>query len=250
MNETELFESLEKEYKVDFSGWDFSHIEESERNVSTPLTWNYRNEIAPYLKSASTLLDLGTGGGEFLDSLDCLPAKTFATEGYALNLPIARARLAHRGIEVRSIEEDKIPFIDGFFDVVIDRHESYRETEVERVLVPGGYFITQQVGGLNDADLLLWMGAPPSEYASWSLGSAMARLERAGFSIIRRKECVGVSRFFDVGALVYYLKCVPWMVPDFSLEKYRDEILRVAGVIEEEGYIDFIRHRFLIVAGC
>ncbi len=27
-------------------------------------------------------------------------------------------------------------------------------------------------------------------------------------------------RFFDIVAIVYYLKAIPWQIPDFSVEQY------------------------------
>ncbi len=246
MNESELFEKLSREYGSEFSGWDFSHLSDTGRMESFPLPWNYRIEIQGYIDAASCLLDMGTGGGEFLSSLRGLPPRSYATEGYEPNLPIAAERLGKRGIEVRKIENDKIPFEDGFFDVILNRHESYDVSELARVLRDGGYFITQQVGGLNAVDLNMWLGAKASEYVSWSLSSAVAGLESAGFEIIVKKECITKTRFYDVGAIIYYLKCIPWQVEGFSLEKYRDGIMRMAGVMEEEGYMDFLCHRFLI----
>lgn len=33
------------------------------------------------------------------------------------------------------------------------------------------------------------------------------------------------TRFNDVGALVYYLRAVPWTGPGFSVAKYKDELI-------------------------
>ena len=46
---------------------------------------------------------------------------------------------------------DKID--DNEFDIVINRHESYNEKELFRILKPNGLFITQQVGAYNNKDL-------------------------------------------------------------------------------------------------
>lgn len=56
------------------------------------------------------------------------------------------------GIQVEEVDGvDKLPFKDSSFDVVANRHESFDVGEVYRVLRPGGYFVTQQVGGKTTA---------------------------------------------------------------------------------------------------
>lgn len=85
-------------------------------------------------------------------------------------------------------------------------------------------------------------------YAHWTLGYAVRELESAGWSIVEQREDHPITRFFDVGAIVYYLKAVPWQVPDFSVEKYFDKLLEIHNIIQERDYIDIPSHRFLIVA--
>ncbi len=36
---------------------------------------------------------------------------------------------------------------------------------------------------------------------------------------------------YDVGAIVYYLKAVPWEIPDFSVEKYFDKLQEIHKLI-------------------
>lgn len=47
-----------------FTGWDFSWL--NSRSTETSLPWSYADEIAAHTGYASTMLDMGTGGGEFL----------------------------------------------------------------------------------------------------------------------------------------------------------------------------------------
>jgi hypothetical protein len=68
------------------------------------------------------LLDIDTGGGEVLASLQPLPATTVATEGWEPNLPVARDRLAPFGVDVRRHDgTDPLPARDGEFDLVLNR---------------------------------------------------------------------------------------------------------------------------------
>lgn len=46
--------------------------------------------------------------------------------------------------------------------------------------------------------------------------------------------------FFDVGAVVYFLRKVIWTVPGFSVERYRDQLRELHEHIEEHG--SFLAH--------
>ena len=60
----ELMEFMIQEYEHPFTGWDFSHIRD--RIVSSPLPWSYPSKVLPRIRKVKSLLDMGTGGGEFL----------------------------------------------------------------------------------------------------------------------------------------------------------------------------------------
>lgn len=61
-------------------------------------------------------------------------------------------------------------------------------------------------------------------------------------------ESVSKQRFYDIKAVMYYLKCIPWLIDDFSIDKYWDDIKRLNSFIENEGYFDVSMHRFLLLA--
>lgn len=54
--------------------------------------------------------------------------------------------------------------------------------------------------------------------------------------------------FFDVGAVVWFLRKVIWTVPDFSVDRYRDRLRELHDYIESHG--SFVAHstRMLIEA--
>ncbi len=245
----ELFKFLLSEAAKPFSGWDFSYITKTGRMVETPLTWNYASRILPLLKRANTLLDMGTGGGEFLSMLQPLPKQTYATEGYEPNIQIARKKLKSLGIKLIESHNDKtLPFDDNFFDLVINRHESYVATEVYRIIKSNCQFITQQVGGLNNLELnKIFCGNVDHKYKYWNLMYAVKELVDTGFKVIEQKEEFPITRFYDVGAIVYYLKAIPWQIPDFSIEKYCDSLAKIHSKIKKYGYIDIKNHQFFIV---
>ncbi|HKL74679.1 MAG TPA: class I SAM-dependent methyltransferase [Halanaerobiales bacterium] len=246
----DLFEFYLHDSKKKFSGWDFSYVSDTDRIAEFPLDWSYTSKIIKKLRNANSLLDMGTGGGEFLSLLKPLPVNSYATEGYEPNLPIAKERLEPLGVNVVKVEEDnKLDFEDNYFDLVINRHEEYSAKEVKRVLKQNGYFITQQVGGKNCVELNKILdydgdfGMP-----EWQLDSAVNELKKEELKIIEKHEDFPGLRFYDIGAIIYYLKAVPWQIPDFSVDNYYDSLKKLHTQIQEKGYIDIEEHRFLIVA--
>ncbi|MCU5097126.1 MULTISPECIES: class I SAM-dependent methyltransferase [Bacillus] len=245
-----LFLTLLESANTNFSGWDFSFISETGRMKSEPLSWSYGSTAFQLMQHAESMVDMGTGGGEFLSMLQPFPSTIFATEGYAPNVPIARKKLEPLGVTVIEVTDDTaLPFQDGQFNLIINQHESYAASEVKRILSPNGIFFTQQVGGLDCAELNEQFGTPlNSEFASWSLEAACCELKENGFTILEEKEEFPFQRFYDIGAIVYYLKAIPWQIPDFTVKGYNEELYRIHEIILQKGYFDVKQHRFMIKA--
>jgi SAM-dependent methyltransferase len=215
------------------------------------LTWDYRTAIEAHLLQTHSLLDLGTGGGEFLASLEPLPTDTCATEGYTPNIVIARERLELLGVHVYEVTENLLlPFENQRFDLVIDRHEAYLPKELLRVFKPGGLFLTQQVdGGDYYEDLHQLLGASVSQIRpEWNLSYAVNELKDAGFEILEQAEAWPTTHFLDVGAIVYYLKAIPWQISDFSIEKYWPMLHKVHQQIQRDSFVEVHGHYFFVVA--
>jgi SAM-dependent methyltransferase len=247
--ERDVLTWLRAERDRPFSGWDFSYLRG--RMEEDPTPWNYREIVGEFLPAVGALLDMETGGGEFLASLQPLPRATCATESWPPNLPVARARLEPLGVRVVEAQDGvRLPFDTAAFDLAINRHGSFDPTEVMRVLRPGGRFVTQQVGSENLADLNLLLGAPPPCDCApdWNLSFARRQLEDAGFRALLAEEAFPPTRFRDAGALVYYLKAVPWQVPDFDVDRYAGPLLFLHRRIETTGPLLVRGHRFLLVA--
>ena len=75
-----------------------------------------------------------------------------------------------------------------------------------------------------------------------------ADLVRAGLDIELERSWWGTISFLDVGALVYYLKAIPWEVPDFSVERFKPELLGLQRRLDETGPLRFDEGRFVIRA--
>jgi len=54
--------------------------------------------------------------------------------------------------------------------------------------------------------------------------------------------------FTDVGAIVYYLKAVPWSVPGFSVETHLKYLLKLQEQLENQKSLSFVARKYLIEA--
>jgi aminoglycoside 3-N-acetyltransferase len=232
----------------DFMGWDFSFI--AKRYVEDPTSWNYRQKVQEKMTHVDSLLDLGTGGGEFLSTLSPLPTITWATEAYPPNVPIARARLEPLGAQVASVEsEADLPFEPASFELIINRHEAFSPGELYRVLKPGGTFLTQQLGGQDNIRINeLLQEQALHGLAGWDLTEAVEQLMAAGFEIIEQQEEFPEAVYYDIGAVVYYLKATPWQIPNFIAAHNYDRLQRLHDTIQSQGGLVVKSHRFYIEA--
>ncbi|WP_085524040.1 methyltransferase domain-containing protein [Tuberibacillus sp. Marseille-P3662] len=247
---TDQFLNNIEDINQSFSGWDFSFISGTGRVQEELLTWSYGSIARPLIQRAKSMLDMGTGGGEFLSLLRPFPETVFATEGYKPNVPIAKKRLEPLGVNVVHFEKDSnLPLQDGQFDLILNKHDSYSSAELRRIISDSGIFLTQQVGGLNCSQINETMEVPLNEeFHNWNLKTALEELNECNFNVLYSKEEFPVQRFYDVGALVYYLKAIPWQVPNFNIEDYLDELYQVYQIIQSKGYFDVHQHRFIIQA--
>lgn len=237
-----------EEERAGITGWDFSALDG--RWASQPLKWDYRGILLSQLGPADRLLDMGTGGGEFLRALNHPFSLTAVTEGYLPNVELCRKTLQPLGVEVAQVcEDDLLPFEDARFDVIANRHESFCAQEVFRVLAPGGRFVTQQVGGTNNTGLSrrLIPGFAPA-YPDHNLKNCRARLADLGFEVLACGEAFPTLRFFDVGALVRFAAIIPWEFPGFGVESCFDALMDCQREIDRAGFIQSTEHRFYIAA--
>ena len=228
-------------------GWDFSHIEG--RYTEEELPWDYRQIILEHLKPEMRILDIDTGGGEFLLSLNHPYENTAATEAYPPNVELCRQTLLPLGMDFRPGDGKKPPFEDTSFDLVINRHGDFDAQEIYRILKPGGLFITQQVGAENDRELVeLLCGKTELPFPEQYLSITSQKFRDAGFKILGSRECFRSIKFFDVGALVWFARIIQWEFPNFFVDTCMDGLLNAQKLLEQNGCIEGRTHRFLLVA--
>lgn len=250
MNKTELKSIWKEEEKVaHIHGWDFSHIR-GRYEEEMDLPWNYEKIIRQYLKNDMDILDYDTGGGEFLLSLKHPFHRTAATEGYPPNVELCKERLLPLGIDFKACNDPaNIPFENESFDIVINRHGEFNAEELYRVLKKGGLFITEQVGGDNERDLVE-MVLPNTEkpFAHLNLKEQKKVFEDVGFQILEKVEAYRPIKFYDVGAFVWFARIIEWEFPGFSVDRCFEHLLEMQKMIEKKGKVEGTIHRYLIVA--
>ena len=251
MNAERLKENWKQEESIaHIHGWDFSHIH-GRYVEEDDLPWDFREIVQNYRDDNMELLDMETGGGEFLLSLHHPNKKTAAIEGYPPNVELCKKILLPLGIVFKEADGgDRLPFHDESFDMVTNRHGDYDAAELQRVLKPNGLFLTQQVGAENDRELvqLLLPHITEVPYPKQYMDIQKAELLKHDFEVLESGEVRRPIRFFDVGALVWFARIIEWEFPGFSVDVCLEQLYKAQEIIEKTGVIEGSIHRFYIVA--
>ncbi|MEU0938777.1 class I SAM-dependent methyltransferase [Embleya sp. NPDC005971] len=230
-------------------GWDFSWL--AGRATEARPSWGYQRLMGERLAGVSAALDIQTGGGEVLAGAPKLPATMVATESWPPNVAKA-TRLLHPlgAVVVADPDEPPLPFADAAFDLVTSRHPaSVWWAEIARVLRPGGTYFAQHVGPASVFELVeYFLGPQPEARKSRHPDIESADARAAGLEIVDLRPERLRMEFFDIGAVVYFLRKVIWMVPGFTVPAYRDRLHELHELIRRDG--PFVAHstRFLIEA--
>lgn len=215
-------------------------------------SWGYQRLLRTRLAAATAALDIQTGGGEVLAGVGAehFPPTMVATEGWPPNVERASALLHPLGAAVVAhADEHPLPFADGAFDLVASRHPvTVHWSEIARVLEPGGTYFAQHVGSGTNVELSgHFLG--PLEHSNRRHHDVEADQARAaGLEVVQcRNERLRLE-FFDVGAVVFFLRKVIWTVPDFSVHRYRKRLRDLHDRIERDGVFRSTMSRTLFEA--
>ncbi|QDZ15215.1 class I SAM-dependent methyltransferase [Humibacter ginsenosidimutans] len=247
------FDSLIAEGEaVPTEGWDFSWF--LGRATEERPSWGYARLAARRASGAVGVLDVQTGGGEVfaevLRGADPRPAAVAATEGWHPNVALAREALApFGGIVVESLEDAPLPFADASFALVLSRHPVVTDfAEIGRVLAPGGTYLSQQIGERSNAELYEFLLGPQPVDDVRTIDRMRERAQSAGLEIVDLREERTRIEFFDIAAVVHFLRKVIWTVPGFTVDAYRDRLREIHEIIRRDGAFVSYSSRILLEA--
>ena len=233
---------------ADVTGWDFGWLDGRATEERPP--WGYARLLAARLADVGSALDIDTGGGEVVGEAATLPPRMVVTEAWWPNARRARHRLGPRGVGVVAARADRLPFPDGTVELVTSRHPVRPVwPEVYRVLRPGGHYLAQHVGPSSAYELIEWFVGPlPRAHQARDPVVETEAADAAGLRIVDLREARCRMAIHDIGAVVYLLRKCVWWVPDFTVDRYADELRRLDAQIRAEG--PFVAHstRFLVEA--
>ena len=248
-----MFEELVAEGDaVPVAGWDFSWFDGRATEERPP--WGYTALMSDRLGRARAALDIQTGGGEVLSGalrrISARPAVLAATESWPPNVAVARRNLEPLGGVVAEVADDAgLPFPAASFDLVVSRHPTIVIwPEIARVLAPGGAYLSQQVGAGTNRELIQFMMGPQPPHSGRNAERAAAQAQDAGLQVVDLRQQALRVEFFDVAAVVYFLKKVLWTVPGFTVARYAGPLARMHEHIQVSGSFVCHSQRFLIEA--
>ncbi len=247
MSPDAVFDELVSEGStVPVAGWDFSWFDG--RATEQRPSWGYARLIGERMASARVALDVQTGGGEVLATIPTAPPELMATESWPPNIAIARRNLSALGAVVTEVDDQAdLPFPDARFDLIVSRHPTVvRWDEIARVLADGGTYLSQQVGAGSVRELTEAMMGPAEVSQVRSPDRAAALAESAGLSVVDLRSEALRMEFYDIAAVIVFLRKVIWIVPDFTVDEYLEPLARLHKQIRADE--PFVAHsqRFLI----
>jgi SAM-dependent methyltransferase len=202
-------------------GWDFSKIDERAKVYGAK--WDFLEVVKEYLTNESVLLDIGTGGGKKL-----LKLAKFTKEAYGIDNSRSMIETAKRNLEeskvtnteFRLARAEKLPFSDGFFDIIMCRQAPFYASEVFRALKARGVFLTQQVAENDKQNIkdIFGRGQGFGEQPGAFMKQCIQELKSAGFKILRKDTYNATEYYADMADFMFLLRNTP-MIPDFDVEK-------------------------------
>jgi SAM-dependent methyltransferase len=222
-------------------GWDFSHM----KTLRQPVPWEYTDVVARYVQPTDEVLDIGTGGGERFTGM----AGLFG-HGLGIDIDPGMVQVAAQNSLARNVDfvvsTERLEGIATSFHLILNRHAPLLLRAVADHLVPGGYFLTQQVGERNMANVRAALGQPvddpPIERRDFAA---------SGLSLIAFMEYDVEYVVLDIESLVFWLGALDMLHSDLDglagLASVEALNAILAGNVDDRGFVTN-EHRYLAIA--
>ena len=73
----------------------------------------------------------------------------------------------------------------------------------------------------------------------FNLDFVLQKVQQTNLTVLSVQEWEGLVQFKDVGAVVYFLKAIPWFVDNFSVERYFPNLLKLQEEYQTKGILSF-----------
>lgn len=228
-------------------GWDFSRLNKQESGVR----WDFYQEVLKKCDKNTVLLDIGTGGGK---RVLCIKDKVRLLVGIDYSedmINTARKNLLKskaKNAYFYTMNAKKICFPDEFFDVISCRHSVIFPKEYHRLLKPGGWFLTQQIGEEDKANIKKYFGRGQNMNKK---GTQMNRyawaMKKVGFKNIKRRTYNSTEWYGGAEDLIFLLQYTP-TIPNFgSKPEDMDSLARFIADNKEKRGIKTNSDRYLLI---
>lgn len=237
-------------------GWDWTTL----RVDRDPVPWDYLEVVRRYLTPSSYVLDLGTGGGEKFIELASYFGRGIGIDRKPKMIQTAlenRPPAFAEKVSFEVMQAQDLQFNEGVFDVVLNRHAPIFYEEVVRVLKPGGFFITQQVGGRNAQNVFNVFGwRSNGDY--WrrffaergmvfhDIPAVVRLLPGAGCKVVAQGEYNVRYYFTDLESFIFWLKWSP-LPEDLDPNRHSKQVTRLLDQYRTPRGIETNEHRELLI---
>ncbi len=233
-------------------GWDLLQL----KTRRAPVPWRLQDAAAEVLAGRESVLDMGSGDGRVLASL----ADSFM-RGIGVDVSktrVDRARLSlpmklRMRVHFTRASAHAVPAPDATFQMVLNRHAPLFPEEIDRVLIPGGVFLTQQIGEQNARAITGAFDEARGTAVGSRAGLQENQLPRtfevlssSGYEVLKHEQYDVPFVFGDAASLLFWMQAVP--VPhDFDIERDAETVLEILDHIATPNGIVTNEHRELLV---
>jgi SAM-dependent methyltransferase len=233
----------------EWQGWDLARA----KSRRAPVPWDYAEVVRAALGGRDMVLDMGCGDGKVLAGLADKFSRGVGIDTSRQRVHDARLSLPinlRMRVHFTRASAHAVPAPEHAFNVVLNRHAPLFAEEIDRVLTPGGVFITQQVGKNNTRAIYRAFEEARGPLPQWphelSLAHTADVLSAKGYSTIDRREYDVPYVFGDAESLLYWLQTVP-VPPDFDIERDAETVLEILDRLGTPHGIVTNEHRELLV---
>ena len=230
--------------------WDFGWLDG--RATEERPSWRYFDLVAERASRASTMLELQAGTGSMIGRLPSLPRVAVAAEGYPASVAAAAPRLRARGVHLVVTSQTRVglPFAAGSFELAVSRHPiDVWWSEIAPRAATRRRVLRATCGTAHSSEP---QRVPDRAVAGIVTPRSVGRTRGGGTHAGLEVRDIRVERprvvFYDIGAVVYFLRLVPWIVPGFTVSAYRERLRELHDLIERNGSFQTTTSRTLIEA--